>query len=44
MSTFAGTRDAPFGGRFAADRAPAHWLMARLGKRMLRPGGRETTR
>jgi SAM-dependent methyltransferase len=23
---------------------PAHWLMARLGKRVLRPGGRETTR
>lgn len=22
---------------------PAHWLMARLGKRVLRPGGRETT-
>jgi ubiquinone/menaquinone biosynthesis C-methylase UbiE len=25
-------------------RMPAHWLMARLGKRVLRPGGRETTR
>lgn len=23
---------------------PAHWLMARLGKRVLRPGGREATR
>jgi ubiquinone/menaquinone biosynthesis C-methylase UbiE len=23
---------------------PAHWLMARLGKRVLRPGGRETTK
>ena len=23
---------------------PAHWLMAHLGKRVLRPGGRETTR
>lgn len=23
---------------------PAHWLLARLGKRVLRPGGRETTR
>jgi SAM-dependent methyltransferase len=23
---------------------PAHWLMARLGKRVLRPGGQETTR
>lgn len=25
-------------------RMPAHWLMARLGKRVLRPGGREATR
>ncbi len=25
-------------------RMPAHWLMARLGKRVLRPGGLETTR
>ncbi|MFW6049931.1 MAG: class I SAM-dependent methyltransferase [Myxococcota bacterium] len=25
-------------------KAPAHWLMARLGKRVLRPGGIETTR
>lgn len=27
----------------AVDKMPAHWLMARLGKRVLRPGGREAT-
>lgn len=26
------------------EKMPAHWLMARLGKRVLRPGGREATR
>lgn len=25
------------------DRAPGHWLLARMGKRVLRPGGRELT-
>ena len=25
------------------DRMPGHWLLARLGKRVLRPGGRELT-
>ncbi len=28
----------------AVHKMPAHWLMARLGKRVLRPGGLETTR
>lgn len=28
----------------SVERMPAHWLMARLGKRVLRPGGVETTR
>lgn len=28
----------------AAERAPGHWLLARLGKRVLRPGGLELTR
>lgn len=32
------------GGTLSVDRMPAHWLMARLGKRVLRPGGREATR
>ncbi len=35
-STF--TRD------LSVSKMPAHWLMARLGKRVLRPGGLETTR
>jgi SAM-dependent methyltransferase len=34
----------PFGGHLPVDKIPAHWLMARLGKRVLRPGGVETTR
>ena len=25
------------------DKMPGHWLMARMGKRVLRPGGRELT-
>lgn len=33
----------PFEGR-RADHAPGHWLLARLGKRVLRPGGLELTR
>ncbi len=32
------------GGDLAVHKMPAHWLMARLGKRVLRPGGLETTR
>src|SRR5947207_2992218 len=27
-----------------ADKMPGHWLLARLGKRVLRPGGRKLTR
>jgi hypothetical protein len=33
----------PSGDR-ADDRMQGHWLLARLGKRMLRPGGAELTR
>jgi SAM-dependent methyltransferase len=33
----------PFAGRRAED-APGHWLLARLGKRVLRPGGQGLTR
>lgn len=32
------------GADLAADRMPGHWLLARLGKRVLRPGGLSTTR
>ena len=44
---FAGTarseaEDMP-GGRLEEDRMPGHWLLARLGKRVLRPGGIELT-
>ncbi len=31
------------GAELRADRMPGHWLLARLGKRVLRPGGRELT-
>ena len=31
------------GAGLAADRVAGHWLLARLGKRVLRPGGRELT-
>lgn len=31
------------GAALEADRMPGHWLLARLGKRVLRPGGRELT-
>ena len=31
------------GAHLAADKMPGHWLLARLGKRVLRPGGRELT-
>jgi len=43
-SGVAATTSATFGTRFDVDRMPAHWLMAHLGKRVLRPGGMETTR
>lgn len=36
------TQDAP-GQGLAAQRMPGHWLLARLGKRVLRPGGLELT-
>lgn len=32
------------GARLAAEKMPGHWLLARLGKRVLRPGGMELTR
>src|SRR6185312_11720373 len=32
------------GSRVATERVPGHWLLARLGKRVLRPGGLATTR
>ncbi len=35
---------ADFKADLSIDKMPAHWLMARLGKRVLRPGGLETTR
>lgn len=35
---------APLGAHLDVQKMPAHWLMARLGKRVLRPGGIETTR
>jgi SAM-dependent methyltransferase len=35
---------AAMGAHLAVEKMPAHWLMARLGKRVLRPGGLETTR
>lgn len=31
------------GSELAVDRMPGHWLLARMGKRVLRPGGRELT-
>lgn len=38
------TTEAPLpGAALDADRMPGHWLLARLGKRVLRPGGREIT-
>lgn len=46
MSTFSAHRghDVPLGAHLAVHKMPAHWLMAQLGKRVLRPGGKETTR
>ena len=31
------------GSELDIDRMPGHWLLARMGKRVLRPGGVETT-
>lgn len=36
--------DLSLGAELSVRKMPAHWLMARLGKRVLRPGGVETTR
>ncbi len=38
-----GGPDLPLGAGLRVEKMPAHWLMARLGKRVLRPGGREAT-
>ncbi len=43
MSTHSIHGSAPFG-EGTVDKIPAHWLMARLGKRVLRPGGLALTR
>src|SRR5437762_594904 len=38
------TETAPLPGEaLKADKMPGHWLLARLGKRVLRPGGRQLT-
>lgn len=42
--TIAETYDIPLGSTVSVEKMPAHWLMAQLGKRVLRPGGVETTR
>ena len=34
----------PFGSATEIEKAPGHWVLARLGKRVLRPGGIELTR
>ncbi len=46
MPTARSTHDQPFvfAPNLEIHKMPAHWLMARLGKRVLRPGGLETTR
>jgi ubiquinone/menaquinone biosynthesis C-methylase UbiE len=43
-STIAHDEAIPLGAHLDVEKMPAHWLMARLGKRVLRPGGIETTR
>ncbi len=43
-STLAHDEAIPLGANLDVHKMPAHWLMARLGKRVLRPGGIETTR
>ena len=32
------------GEQLKSEKMPGHWLLARLGKRVLRPGGRQLTR
>ena len=44
MSTEHISSNALPGDGLRTDRMPGHWLLARLGKRVLRPGGLETTR
>ncbi|MFW6085671.1 MAG: class I SAM-dependent methyltransferase [Myxococcota bacterium] len=44
MTTRTAHPSASFHRPLPASKAPAHWLMAQLGKRVLRPGGMETTR
>lgn len=41
-STYPAPAELPAAG-LAAERTPGHWLLARLGKRVLRPGGAELT-
>jgi ubiquinone/menaquinone biosynthesis C-methylase UbiE len=36
--------ESAFAAHLSVEKMPAHWLFARLGKRVLRPGGLETTR
>lgn len=43
MSEANAPSDLPYSGR-KDDDMPGHWLLARMGKRVLRPGGRELTR
>jgi len=43
MTIFEETRDFP-GADLDLSRMPGHWLLARMGKRVLRPGGLELTR
>jgi SAM-dependent methyltransferase len=43
MDTSAHDDDPLPGSTLEAERMPGHWLLARLGKRVLRPGGRELT-
>jgi SAM-dependent methyltransferase len=38
------TMNSPGGGGLATPKMPGHWVLARLGKRVLRPGGMELTR
>ncbi len=39
-----GSKTTPMPGEeLKADKMPGHWLLARLGKRVLRPGGRQLT-
>ncbi|MDE0511451.1 MAG: methyltransferase domain-containing protein [Gammaproteobacteria bacterium] len=44
MSDIASDQTPVPGAELDIDRMPGHWLLARMGKRVLRPGGMETTR